>query len=147
VTIALQVGFDDSGDLAYAYVPAEGEILTCSVLPMALRTSPLTPLQNLERGVISFKFILTRDDDTGLPVYEFKTPVLKIMTVFSEFVSALEELTQSLEMIFVSFQTSNQPGGFELQVQDPVSLKTSTLLKTGLGILSYTRGFQMMDFR
>ena len=27
MTIALQVGFDDSGDLAYAYVPAEGEIL------------------------------------------------------------------------------------------------------------------------
>lgn len=143
MTIALQVGFDDSGDLAYAYVPAEGEILTCSVLPMLV----IYQSEKKSSNLCLFKFILTRDDDTGFPVYDLKTPVLKIMTVFSEFVSALEELTQSLEMIFVSFQTSNQPGGFELQVQGPVSSKTSTLLQTGLGILSYTRGFQMMDFR
>ena len=69
------------------------------------------------------------------------------MTVFSEFVGSVAELTQDLGLQFVSLRLSDQAGSFELEISGDVSLKTSLLLQAGLEILSYTRGFQMTNFR
>ncbi|MEI6805874.1 MAG: hypothetical protein WCK49_05140 [Myxococcaceae bacterium] len=105
----------------------------------------------LDGDIHEFRFFLNRDDLTLLPVYETGTPATKIMAVFGEFSDSLYSLVQALDMSFVSFESANQPGLFKLQVRFPACLKFGEfmrilgLLRAGIEILSFTRGFQLVD--
>lgn len=98
-----------------------------------------------------FTFILKRDDSTLFPVYEIGTSATKLMSVFGELVDALNRLVLALGLGMVSFESIEQPGAFKLQVRfSPCTnvgevLRIVGLLRGGIEILSYTRGFQMSD--
>lgn len=144
MTLALCMSSKKSGDVDYWYADVTGEVLHSDSLPMPLSYES----QKYPENQVNICFFdLQRDDDSLLPVYSPETPVLKIMTIFSEFVSCIAELTQKLELQFVCFKLSEHLGSFELQTSGNPSVKTLGLLQTGLGILSYTRGFQMTNFR
>lgn len=106
----------------------------------------------LDFGATStFQFVLDRDDSSGLPVYEQGAPPTKIMSVFAEFTEAISLLVQALGLTMMGFESTEQPGVFKLQVRFlPYSnlgdvLRTLGLLRAGMEILSFTRGFQMSN--
>jgi hypothetical protein len=102
--------------------------------------------------ISDFSFVLKRDDSTFLPVYEIGTSPTKLMAVFGEFSDAVNRLVLALSLGPVSFESIDQPGAFKLQVRfSPCSnvgevFRILGLLRAGIEILSYTRGFQMSDF-
>lgn|SRR3989338_757947 len=148
MALVLSVALEKSGAWIAQYVQQVGEVLNSASLPMGLQFQELGSLASIcNNDSQGFIFNLYRDDESLYPVYDLSTPVLKTMTVFSEFASCVEILTQNLGLEFVCFKLAKEPGSFEIRVLGDVDLKTSVLVQAGLEILSYTRGFQMTNFR
>ena len=103
--------------------------------------------------VNTFQFILKRDDSTLFPVYEVDTPQTKLMSIFGEFSESINQLAHVLGLCVVGFESVEQPGVFRLQARfSPCSnlgevLRILCLLRAGIEILSYTRGFQVSELR
>lgn len=172
MTLPLWIGFQASCNLKCWYCNEEqdwvqlGEIVTVENLisPMVFSV-PKAQLESTWARIKShklelyfdtistFHFVLKRDEPSLLPVYEIGTPATKLMSVFGEFSDALNQLAHALGLAVVAFESVEQPGMFRLQVRFPPCsnlgevLRILCLLRAGIEILSYTRGFQMSDLR
>lgn len=172
MALPLWIGFQASQNLKCWYCNEEqdwvqlGEIVTVENLisPMVFSV-PKSQLESTWQRIQSqklvqycdvineFKFVLKRDDSTLLPVYEIGASATKLMSVFGEFSDAVNHLVQALGLAMVGFEPIEQPGAFKLQIRcAPCSnigevFRIMGLLRAGIEILSYTRGFQMSDLR
>ena len=101
----------------------------------------------------SFSFVLKRDDSTSLAVYQAGTPATKLMSIFGEYTEAIVQLAGVLGLTVMSFEAVGDPGSFRLHARlTPCAnqgelLRIQCLLRAGIEILSYTRGFEMSDLR
>lgn len=170
MALPLWIGFQASQNLKCWFCNEEqdwvqlGEIVTVENLlsPMVFSV-PKSQLESTWQHIKSqklsqyfdvineFGFVLKRDDSTFFPVYEIGTSATKLMSVFGEFADAVNRLVLALGLGMVAFESIEQPGAFKLQVRfSPCSnlgevFRILGLLRAGIEILSYTRGFQMSD--
>lgn len=152
----LWITYESSGRLKYWYSGKSSEYLPVGeALVSDLFTCPLIFAVSGEQSILTFEpvnlfsFILRRDDSESLPVYELGTPSGKIMIIFSEFACSVGELCRALGLEFLSLDLGKEAGAFELHVrlgsyENPGELaRAITLLRAGLEILAWTRGFQL----
>ncbi len=167
----MRVGFTRSDDLKMWLCSSNpdwitvGDALSSNALPFPiLFTMPNNNIKHINLSVNFkkyseifnekeyFNFLLLRDDNSKLPIFEIGTPSCKIMTIFSEFGNSFIEIIEILGFSFLEFLPSDVPGYFFLRMHFPVLntigelLRAICLLRASLEILGHVRGFQVCKF-
>ena len=102
---------------------------------------------------LSFDFILKRDDDSDLPVYESKISELKTTTVFSEYTQSIHEVALSLGFKGMTLKPGEISSVFQISFawkapsNMAVLLRTIGLLQAGIEIASLVRGFKITEWQ